>query len=72
MKPPAGAVVLACTVTLPKSIGRLRLSSSDPRTAPHIHYNFFDDQDDPTGWWRRRAPVPENRPNCAVLGPDRR
>jgi choline dehydrogenase-like flavoprotein len=26
--------------------GRLRLSSRDPRVAPHIHYNFFDDQND--------------------------
>jgi len=33
-------------VTLPKSIGRLCLSSRDSRTAPHIHCNFFDDQDD--------------------------
>jgi choline dehydrogenase len=38
--------VLACAVTLPKSIGRLRLSSRDPRAAPHIQYNFFDDSDD--------------------------
>jgi choline dehydrogenase len=33
-------------VTLPKSIGRLRLSSRAPRAAPHIHYNFFDDPND--------------------------
>ena len=44
--PTGGAIVLACAVTLPKSIGRLRLSSPDPRAAPHIHYNFFDDQND--------------------------
>jgi choline dehydrogenase len=44
--PTGGAIVLACAVTLPKSIGRLRLSSRDPRAAPHIHYNFFDDQND--------------------------
>jgi len=44
--PTGGAIVLACAVTLPKSIGRLRLSSRDPRVAPHIHYNFFDDQND--------------------------
>ena len=44
--PTGGAIVLACAVTLPKSIGRLRLSSWDPRAAPHIHYNFFDDQND--------------------------
>jgi choline dehydrogenase len=44
--PIGGAIVLACAVTLPKSIGRLRLSSPDPHAAPHIHYNFFDDQND--------------------------
>jgi choline dehydrogenase len=44
--PTGGAIVLACAVTLPKSIGRLRLSSRDPRAAPHIQYNFFDDQND--------------------------
>jgi choline dehydrogenase len=44
--PTGGAIVLACAVTLPKSIGRLRLSSCDPHVAPHIHYNFFDDQND--------------------------
>ena len=38
-----GAIVLACAVVLPKSIGRLRLSSREPRGAPHIQYNFFDD-----------------------------
>jgi len=38
-----GAIVLACAVVLPKSVGQLRLSSRDPRAAPHIHYNFFDD-----------------------------
>jgi choline dehydrogenase len=44
--PTGGAIVLACSVTLPKSIGRLRLSSRDPRVAPLIHYNFFDDPND--------------------------
>jgi choline dehydrogenase len=44
--PTGGAIVLACGVTLPKSIGRLRLSSRDPRVAPDIHYNFFDDLSD--------------------------
>jgi choline dehydrogenase len=44
--PTGGAIVLACTVTLPKSIGRLRLSSRDPRAMPHIHYSFFDDPND--------------------------
>jgi choline dehydrogenase len=41
--PTGGAIVLACAVTLPKSIGQLRLASRDPRVAPRIHYNFFDD-----------------------------
>jgi choline dehydrogenase len=44
--PTGGAIVLACAVTLPKSIGSLRLASRDPRAAPVIHYNFFDDQSD--------------------------
>jgi choline dehydrogenase len=44
--PTGGAIVLACAVTLPKSIGRLRLSSRDPGAAPRIHYNFFDDEND--------------------------
>jgi len=44
--PTGGAIVLACSVTLPRSIGWLRLSSRDPRAAPHIHYNFFDDAND--------------------------
>jgi choline dehydrogenase len=44
--PTGGAIVLACAVTLPKSLGWLRLSSRDPRAAPHIHYNFFADTND--------------------------
>jgi choline dehydrogenase len=44
--PTGGAIVLASAVTLPKSLGRLRLSSRDPRAAPCIHYNFFDDPND--------------------------
>jgi choline dehydrogenase len=44
--PTGGAIVLAAAVTLPKSIGRLRLASRDPRVAPRIHYNFFDDPSD--------------------------
>jgi choline dehydrogenase len=40
--PTGGAIVLAAAVTLPKSLGRLRLASRDPRAAPHIDYNFFD------------------------------
>jgi choline dehydrogenase len=46
VSPTGAAIVLACAVTLPKSLGRLRLSSRDPRAAPHIRYNFFDDQND--------------------------
>jgi choline dehydrogenase len=44
--PTGGAIVLACAVTLPKSLGQLRLSSRDPRSAPDIRYNFFDDEND--------------------------
>jgi choline dehydrogenase len=44
--PTGGAIVLACVVTLPKSVGCLRLSSRDPRAAPRIHYNFFADPND--------------------------
>jgi choline dehydrogenase len=44
--PTGGAIVLACAVTLPRSLGQLRLASRDPRAAPHIHYNFFDDPSD--------------------------
>jgi choline dehydrogenase len=46
VSPTGGAIVLACAVTLPRSIGQLRLSSRDPRAAPDIRYNFFDDQND--------------------------
>lgn len=41
-----GAIVLAAAVTLPKSIGSFQLTSRDPRTAPCIRYNFFDDPSD--------------------------
>jgi len=44
--PTGSAIVLAAALTLPKSVGRLRLASRDPRVAPHIHYNFFDDPND--------------------------
>jgi choline dehydrogenase len=44
--PTGGAIVLACAVMLPKSVGWLRLSSRDARTAPEIHYNFFDQKND--------------------------
>jgi choline dehydrogenase len=46
VSPTGGAIVLACAVTLPKSLGQLRLASRDPRAAPRIHYNFFDDPND--------------------------
>ena len=44
--PTGGAIVLACAVTLPNSVGTVRLSSRDPRKAPHIQYNFFTDPSD--------------------------
>jgi len=33
-------------VTLPRSTGSVRLASRDPRAAPLIRYNFFDDPSD--------------------------
>ena len=44
--PTGGAIVLACAVTLPGSTGSVRLASRDPRVAPLIRYNFFDDSSD--------------------------
>jgi choline dehydrogenase len=44
--PTGGAIVLACSVTLPKSIGSVRLASRDPRVMPIIRYNFFQDPSD--------------------------
>jgi choline dehydrogenase len=44
--PTGGAIVLAVAVTLPNSLGSLRLSSRNPRVAPRIQYNFFDDPND--------------------------
>ncbi|OBF30856.1 dehydrogenase [Mycobacterium sp. ACS1612] len=41
-----GALVLACSVTLPNSIGSVRLASRDPRVAPLIRYNMFEDPGD--------------------------
>lgn len=41
-----GAIVLACAVTLPNSIGSVRLASRDPKVAPIIRYNFFTDRSD--------------------------
>ncbi|WP_395673438.1 GMC family oxidoreductase [Inquilinus sp.] len=44
--PTGGAIVLACAVTLPKSVGSVRLASRDPRAMPLIRYNFFQDPSD--------------------------
>lgn len=44
--PTGGAIVLACAVTLPKSVGSVRLASRDPRAMPLIRYNFFQDPGD--------------------------
>lgn len=40
--PTGGALVLAAALTLPDSVGSLRLASRDPKTPPRIHYNFFE------------------------------
>jgi choline dehydrogenase len=44
--PTGGAIVLACAVTLPRSIGSVRLASRNPRAMPLIRYNFFQDPSD--------------------------
>jgi choline dehydrogenase len=44
--PTGGAIVLACSVTLPKSRGSIRLASRDPRAMPIIRFNFFQDRSD--------------------------
>jgi choline dehydrogenase len=44
--PTGGALVLACAVTLPDSLGKFRLKSRDPKAMPEIQYNFFHDQRD--------------------------
>ena len=44
--PTGGAIVLACAVTLPDSVGEFRLASRDPREMPVIKYNFFADPRD--------------------------
>jgi len=44
--PTGGAIVLACAVTLPTSNGSVRLTSRDPRVAPRIRYNFFEQEND--------------------------
>lgn len=44
--PTGAAIVLAAAVTLPKSVGTVRLTSRDPRSAPHIRYHYFQDRSD--------------------------
>lgn len=44
--PTGGAIVLASSVVLPRSIGSVQLTSRDPRAAPRIRYNFLDDPSD--------------------------
>ncbi len=44
--PTGGAIVLACAVTLPNSTGSVRLAGRDPRAAPLIRYNFFQEPSD--------------------------
>ncbi|WP_144640544.1 GMC family oxidoreductase [Bordetella genomosp. 13] len=44
--PTGGAIVLACAVTLPDSVGSVRLASRDPRAMPLIRYNFFQEPRD--------------------------
>lgn len=44
--PTGGAIVLACAVTLPKSLGSVRLASRDPRAMPIIRFNFFQEPSD--------------------------
>ena len=44
--PTGGAIVLAAALTLPNSLGELRLASRDPKIAPRIRYNFLDDPND--------------------------
>lgn len=44
--PTGSAIVLACSVTQPKSKGTIRLASRDPRAMPLIRFNFFQDRSD--------------------------
>lgn len=44
--PTGGAIVLACSVTLPKSLGSVRLASRNPQAMPIIRYNFFQEPSD--------------------------
>lgn len=39
--PTGGAIVLATALTLPDSVGTVRLASADPRVAPRIDFNFL-------------------------------
>jgi len=39
--PTGGAIVLATALTLPESVGSVRLASRDPRAAPVIDFNFL-------------------------------
>lgn len=39
--PTGGAIVLATALTLPESVGSVRLASRDPRVAPRIDFNFL-------------------------------
>jgi len=70
--PTGGAIVLACAVTLPKSIG----PAAPVRAVIHTrrltsHYNFFDDQKRSRQAGGGGAVVPDDRPDRAILGPDR-
>jgi choline dehydrogenase len=44
--PTGGAIVLASSVVLPRSVGSVQLVSRDPRAAPRIQYNFLEDASD--------------------------
>jgi choline dehydrogenase len=44
--PTGGALVLAASVTQPESLGFVRLTSRDPRSAPRIVYNFLQTERD--------------------------
>jgi choline dehydrogenase len=46
LSPTGAAIVLACAVTLPNSVGSVRLASRDPRSTPLIRYDFFKDPSD--------------------------
>lgn len=46
LSPTGGAIVLACAVTLPDSVGSVKLASRDPRAMPLIRYNFFQEPGD--------------------------